>query len=286
MPTVHKTKMLASVDVERLRNYRTISDDDAGLLKNSIRRMLQECSVVVEVPDSFEMGVARVPQNPELDLVGWNVAILGEPEWHSVDINVDGSLNAVFKLQSIDLGAMRKQCQLKPFPVTLPGGQLHYDDEGHIHFNCERLQVRNLHDGDVCESHEPLHPYEGFHTGDCVILMPRFNQDEGECLALLLNRYAWGMNVNVAYFHPKSKTIYCWGSYNFDHPCGEAIRCTDEGAEIFLHNDDTAKRTLLYSSNKPLLPCLDHFFGDSHWRRLPIARDFQALYNEMKRHNL
>ena len=70
--------------------------------------------------------------------------------------------------------------------------------------------------------HTNHYKYKDDYLRDSFVLMPVFNLPG--YTAFVAIRYAWGMNVNVCLLHTELKIVYCWQSYNFDHPVGLALR--------------------------------------------------------------
>lgn len=86
--------------------------------------------------------------------------------------------------------------------------------------------------------------------GEKIMLLPFYNQPSR--YAILLNRYAWGMNLHVGFIDVDKCIIYIGESIgNFYYPEGLAVKkiMNDSEAAIYLNNDCTTRK-YLYSNGK------------------------------------
>jgi len=267
--------MLNEIHLKNLEHYHEISDEQVKQLKDDVRALVAEQQI--KLPENIPMGVERVPQNTDIPIEGYHLFIEGQIEYQ-IDINADGSLNMVVKLMPFDSEAIEKSCISSKFPMKTPRGEVAFSPRGNLCLNNKQLRIRNLCNKPL-RSHEALYRYEDHRFYDTFVLMPAFN--EPGYIAFVANRYAWGMNVNVCLLDAKKKIVYCWQSYNYDHPVGLALRRAGNGLQIYLSNDEVT-REVLYKSNRPALRSLENFYPDSRWYALPIERDFKCLYRSIR----
>jgi len=92
--------------------------------------------------------------------------------------------------------------------------------------------------------------------------------------------------VSAAILDIEHDIIWCWESYNFDHPEGLAIRSVTsvEGEteeEIYL-DDGGIDKTVLYQRDGKILPDLDNMYSNSSWDKLDMKSDFEELRDYIK----
>jgi hypothetical protein len=260
-------------EINLIRDYGTISDADVATIKARLREIVRDHA---DLPAEFRMGPERVPQNTELPIEGFKCHVFyDERKQYAIDINVDGTINIIVRETSVDLDPIRATCELKPFPWTTAAGTLAFRD-GALEFDGAPVKIRNLNRAPV--DHDALHEHE-FSASDGYIPMPEYDQDG--MIAFVANRYAWGMNVRAALLSPEDRTVYCWTSYNFDHPQGVAVRRKGSDVEIYLNNDGLDRR-VVYKGETDTLSCIDNAYRNSSWVNLRIHEDFERMGSFIK----
>jgi hypothetical protein len=149
--------------------------------------------------------------------------------------------------------------------------------EGNLHIGV-REQARPLRV--VCLGrepiidHDPLQVHDDWLERNRHVWLPAFDREGLK--ALVVNRYAWGMNTGAAFLDIEAGVIYCWKCRNFDHPVGLALRSREDRIEIFLDNNGVTRRNVWVDPERQL-PCLENFYHDSGWKDLRMMEEFDNL---------
>lgn len=266
--------MLSSTDIATFGNWREATDEQVTTVKTNLRTLLSTKNI--ELPETFGCGPERIPQNTQLDLMGYKLHIENElPERYNVDVYVDGTLSMITKHAPVDTKDISDSCILCKFPMVTSDGVVKFNDNGELCLNEDILKIVNMYQ-EPNVSHQALCHYteSEFYKGDNFYLVPEFSIPG--YIAFISNRYAWGMNVNVALLHAESKTVYTWASHNFDYPEGVALKKQDDKYQIYLSQDDYSSE-LLYHDGKEMLPTIENMHHPSNWYNLPISKDFDKL---------
>lgn len=271
--------IFTSEQIVQLQDYLEISDDKVVLLKATLCQFLNlHFQISLE---NIKMGVNPVKSSEILQ--GFSILVNPDSDL-SYDVQTDAKTELIFisELRPMDIDKVKQQCELKKFPLEIKEKSLIIDgDRVRISDRKESLKIISLYRGQNI-SHEPLHYYNNSLYSDCYIRMPEYDRDG--MYALVLNRYAWGMNVCCAYLDLELNQLIYWDSQNFDHPEGIALKKTEDNknVEIFITNND-AERKIVYSDpEKPPLPLLDNFYESSKWKNLWCPSDFKDLYDYYK----
>jgi predicted small secreted protein len=118
-----------------------------------------------------------------------------------------------------------------------------------------------------------------------LILLPEYNMSD-TMLAMIVNRYAWGMNVGVAYLDTETNRLYCSNSENYDYPTGIAIRKSPDGSdyEIYLDCDEVVEVVLYKHPSKYVYDdILNEAYKTKQFEDLKTYKSTYLVYNDSTR---
>jgi hypothetical protein len=257
--------------VDSLEHFAGLEDEALAALKAALITRFEEAGATIQ---DILVAVTRIPMDG-LD-GGYHLGVkstLPNAEWE-MNIMVDGSVTLVRELTDVNRDEIVGSCILKPYPMIInPETEQEQQVrvvEGCLHIGT-REQTRPLRvvclGQDPIINHDPLQVHSDSLQHDRHAWLPTFDREGLK--ALVVNRYAWGMNVGVAFLDVEVGVIYCWICLNFDHPVGLALRSREDKVEIFLDNNGVTRRNV-WSDPERQLPCLENFYHDSGWKDLRV----------------
>jgi hypothetical protein len=263
--------MFNTEELTLLSEWMKISDKQVQLLKDIVIKRFNDLDIILE--NDIKMNVIKIGE-------WYQLVIISDKEF-SVDITKTGDLKTIRESISVDIKEIKEKCHLQKFPMKLNCGTIMYNEKGEFLLNDEILTIKHLYDEPsisyvpFCVSDRNKDKDGNYISNEQYILLPEYNYDS--CVAFIVNRYAWGMNTNVAILDPISKTIYCWKSDNYDYPTGIALRKCKGEVEMYLSNDNVTRKVLYNDQNSTSLYSFENIYSDSNWYDLNVEEDMNLL---------
>lgn len=278
--------------------FKDIQDEQLCSLKKEMQEKLQPFQML---HTEFKLRPQRIPMSSDLTLDGYILTIQNpkvesdssseksqsssdQPFDHfEVQVDKDGDVVLFQSVHEVDLKEIAKECILQPGDTFFQfmNNKVCYQGTP-IKIRClkrstiEEGIVSSHHPFALCDTDENIR--YGFDASN-LLLTPEFDLGPTK-IAMIVNKYAWGMNVGAAYFDTENHTLYTWLCENFDHPAGYAIRRNPENKsdyQIYLDCDNQIKKTIYRHPSKPLLDCLETFYRSEQWTSLHIQSGFRCL---------
>ena len=268
------------VSGEYLQNYFKITDTEVLQVKSIIRDLFKKVHVDLDVFYlKFESSGSYTIDNGKMESYEiWQI-IIDEKPMYEFSIFSDREIGYIQKI--IDDEEIRNECILQKFPYNLDGTNIIHYNGNTIQINNHDLEVIELYD-DPIESHQPFYNYENYIENDKIVRIPEY--DTNDLLAVVVSRYAWGMNVATGFISIAHKKIYLWSSYNFDYPCGIALRLhhnNDNRVDIQIYVSDGACERIDVYVSPEINKCITNYHHSSEWIDLNLSEDFFMMRANM-----
>jgi hypothetical protein len=160
-------------------------------------------------------------------------------------IDGDGTIIQIYCIEQIDHAKIQEENDLKQFPIIVDDFIIFWSNnklfitksndfvEYTKNSNKKNLQVYSLYPNNNSRYTALL----SYNENDDYIRLPQY--DNKNYKALLVNRYAWGMNPCMVYVDIVNNVAFLAESTNYDFPEGLALRVNkNSDIEIFLSNND------------------------------------------------
>lgn len=167
-------------------------------------------------------------------------------------------ITEVKKITYIDITTIKKQCEIKNFPMIISESlSLNYNNNKiYLHNNITNtkteIKIKDVYSYNK-NNYAALYPYDKV-IDDGYILMPGFSSENEYVFAL--TRFGWGLNIYVGILNLENSTLYHWMVNNYDHPEGRAIKKIDDDLEIYFGYDGIQNIETIYGP-KEEFKCLD-----------------------------
>ncbi len=188
-----------------------------------------------------------------------------------------------------------KNCHLKEFPFqfdllsdsskSTQTNTMEYKDDV-MFLNDKELEIIELYNSPN-KSHQPFYKNRSgidIRNSDRIVRYPQCDIDG--LYAVIVNRFAWGMNVAAGFIDVCSGRMYLWISNNYDYPAGIALKLhPDDGVLICTSNGYVSEEELYVTETPEFVGCnagLKPVHDHERWITFAAETYFTTMYQWLK----
>lgn len=294
-----------------LSNWKNISDNEVAQVKQMIRMMCS--SYYVDLPEAFHMGCLRIPKNPELETVGYEILLLSKHEENTrtlarLKIDKDGNLRFLANLNNgvkVNNRELAIQSDERvPFPAALDNRYLiHCEESGKPYIHDERTQE----DKPLDVNYSKMVNGERFDCGnynyvcwnptvskyDKIIRFPQFDTfyNGNQWLAMFLFNDAHGVNAIPCIVCPElAKMRVVHFMENYDYPYSYSFRQSKEGTyglDVYTEVDEPDENVVMSTYSSDMITSNDIHQNRTGWSTIPLDHTyFEPHFDEEPRQSI
>ncbi|AYV78213.1 MAG: hypothetical protein Edafosvirus7_5 [Edafosvirus sp.] len=280
-----------------LNDYNIISDEQVDTIKLKFKKVLASKQIIIDskiflhvqtmYDDQQEESVNDEQEENADDKYNYIIKLvnLEHIPLYRLTLNSEGTITSIMKYIDMrkEFDIIKSNCSLQSFPIKINDCELDYKQYENITLKINDIvhpiEIKYPNIG----AHYKYYPLSTTHNIDLkhelsicsmpdkILRLPTYDKDDK--YALLLCRYAWGMNLVLAYLDIEKKQIICNNPRNYDHPEPIAIKINSNNIiEYFGCIDYFDLELIYYNAIQTQLPIsLDICYGiKSKWHKIDI----------------